>query len=84
MRSMVIGKVYSARDLAFYDRGDLFPFVIVTNIDESIDSVLLPSMASVQDEVLKVKNDDKKSDKDQYLYYGTIDDGIDCMFDTSC
>ncbi|MCR5702195.1 MAG: lipopolysaccharide biosynthesis protein [Lachnospiraceae bacterium] len=63
MRSMIIGKVYSARDLAFYDRGDLFPFVIVTNIDESIDSVLLPSMASVQDEVLKVKMMTKRAIK---------------------
>ncbi|MDD5854181.1 MAG: lipopolysaccharide biosynthesis protein [Lachnospiraceae bacterium] len=49
LRNLIIGKVYSSSDLAFYDQGDKFPKAIVTNINASIDSVLLPSMSSVQD-----------------------------------
>ena len=56
IRSLVIGKMYSAADLAFYDQGKKFPNVIVTNINTSIDSVLLPTMASAQDDSGRVKS----------------------------
>ena len=49
LRSLVIGKIYSPADLAYYNQGDKFPSVIVSNINASIDSVLLPTMASEQD-----------------------------------
>lgn len=56
LRNLIIGKIYSSSDLAFYNQGDKFPKVIVLNINASIDSVLLPSMSSVQDDHNKVKN----------------------------
>lgn len=56
LRNLIIGKMYSSSDLAFYNQGDKFPKVIVTNINSSIDSVLLPSMSSVQDNHEKVKS----------------------------
>ena len=56
LRNLIIGKVYSTSDLAYYDQGDKFPKVIVTNINTSIDSVLLPSMSSEQDDRERVKN----------------------------
>ena len=49
LRSLIIGKMYSAADLAYYNRGNQFPNVIVTNINTSIDSVLLPTMSAEQD-----------------------------------
>lgn len=55
LRNLIIGKVYSSSDLAFYNQGDKFPKVIVTNINTSIDSVLLPSMSSVQENRERVK-----------------------------
>lgn len=55
-RNLIIGKMYSSSDLAFYNQGDKFPKVIVTNINTSIDSVLLPTMASAQDNREHVKN----------------------------
>ncbi len=55
IRSLIIGKMYSSSDLAFYDQGKKFPNVIVTNINTSIDSVLLPTMASAQDNCKRVK-----------------------------
>ena len=48
--------MYSSSDLAFYNQGDKFPKVIVTNINTSIDSVLLPTMSSAQDDRERVKN----------------------------
>lgn len=56
VRSLIIGKMYSSSDLAYYDQGQKFPNVIVTNINTSIDSVLLPTMASAQDDADRVKS----------------------------
>lgn len=56
LRNLIIGKMYSASDLAFYNQGDKFPKLIVTNINTSIDSVLLPTMSSAQDDRERVKN----------------------------
>lgn len=55
LRNLVIGKMYSSADLAFYNQGDKFPKIIVTNINTSIDSVLLPTMSSEQDNKDRVK-----------------------------
>lgn len=56
IRSLIIGKLYSSSDLAYYDQGKKFPNVIVTNINTSIDSVLLPTMANAQDNPERVKS----------------------------
>lgn len=52
---LVIGKVYSTQDLAYYNKADQFPNLIVTNINTSIDSVLLPAMSNQQDSKENVK-----------------------------
>ncbi|MBE6797086.1 MAG: lipopolysaccharide biosynthesis protein [Ruminococcaceae bacterium] len=55
MRQLIIGKLYSSNDLAFYNRGKQFPNLVATNINASIDSVLLPAMSSAQDNKETVK-----------------------------
>lgn len=55
LRNLIIGKLYSSSDLAFYNQGDKFPKVIVTNINTSIDSVLLPTMSVEQDNPERIK-----------------------------
>lgn len=50
LRSLVIGKIYSAKDLAFFDRGRLFPNILVTNINATLDAVLFPKMSQEQDD----------------------------------
>lgn len=55
IRSLIIGKMYSSADLAYYNQGKQFPNTIVNNINTSIDSVLLPSMSSAQDDRARVK-----------------------------
>ena len=56
LRQLIIGKMYSSSDLAFYNKGNQFPEVIVVNINTSIDSVLLPTMSNQQDDILLLKS----------------------------
>lgn len=55
VRQLIIGKIYSASDLAYYNRGKQFPYLIVVNINKSIDSVLFPALSQAQDAVDRVK-----------------------------
>lgn len=63
LQSLVIGKRYSTSDLAYYTQGDKFPSVIITNINTSIDSVLLPTMSKVQDRADQVRTLTRKAIK---------------------
>lgn len=56
LRELIIGKMYSSADLAYYNKGTQFPNLIVSNINSSIDSVLLPAMSQEQNNIEKVKN----------------------------
>lgn len=55
IRSLVIGKQFSSNDLAYYNRGQQFPQVISHTLDSAIQSVMFPTMASVQDESAKLE-----------------------------
>lgn len=56
LRSLVIGKMYSPSDLAYYNQGDKLPSTVIININTSIASVLLPTLASKQDDRKQLKN----------------------------
>ncbi len=55
IRQLIIGKIYSLSELAYYNQGEKFPNIIITNINSSIDSVLLPTMSRAQDDRERVK-----------------------------
>lgn len=55
LRSLIIGKLYSAKDLAFFDRGRQFPNLIVVNVNSSVGAVLFPKMSEQQDDNQKIK-----------------------------
>lgn len=55
LRSLIIGKIYSADLLGFFNKGKQFPSVIITNINGSIQSVMLPAYSSMQDNKERVK-----------------------------
>lgn len=55
LRSLIIGKLYSAKDLAFFDRGRQFPNLIVVNVNSSVGAVLFPKMSEQQDDTQKIK-----------------------------
>ena len=50
LRQLIIGKMYSAESLAFYNRGYMIPNTFVGSVSSAIDSVLLPVLASAQDD----------------------------------
>ncbi len=56
LRSLVIGRVYTSTDLAYYNQGMIAPNTIATNVDSSIDSVLFPVMSAAQDDRSQVKD----------------------------
>ncbi|SFC98458.1 lipopolysaccharide biosynthesis protein [Butyrivibrio sp. YAB3001] len=61
IRQLVIGKVYSPSDLAYYNRGRQIPNLVVTNVNTSIDSVLFPVLSMEQDNMEYEKRIAQKS-----------------------
>ena len=55
LRSLIIGKMYTAADLAHYNKGRQFPNLVVTNVNTSIQSVLFPAMSDCQDKRNQVR-----------------------------
>ena len=55
VRSLIIGKKYSNDDLGYYNRGLQFPQVISNSMDSAIQSVMFPTLASVQEKTEQVK-----------------------------
>lgn len=49
IRSLLIGKVYTPADLAFYDRGKIFPYAVMSGINTSFNSVMFPVLSRYQD-----------------------------------
>ena len=52
---LVIGIRYSSEDIAFYEKGMNWPNLIVENINNSMDSVLLPVLSAEQDQRDRVR-----------------------------
>ena len=61
LRGLIIGKMYTTSDLAYYDQGDKYPALIANNINSSMNSVLLSAMSKRQDDREKVKQATRKS-----------------------
>ena len=55
LREIFIAVFYTDTDLAFYNRGNALPNLIVENINSSIDSVLLPVLSAEQDHAEQVR-----------------------------
>lgn len=53
--SLLIGKFYSSSDLGFYSKGKQLPNLLVTNLDSSFQSVMLPVLAKKQDNIEDIK-----------------------------
>lgn len=63
IQAFIIGAKYSPTDLGLYNKGMSFPVFLVENINSSINSVLLPTMSSSQDDILVLKNMTRRSIK---------------------
>ena len=56
VRELIIGRLYSPSDLAFYTQGSRYPQTIVSNINASIDSVMFPVLSQVQNDPQHLRN----------------------------
>ena len=50
VKGYALGLKYSAADLAYYNRGEGIPNLLCNNIDDTIQSVLFPSLSKIQDD----------------------------------
>lgn len=55
VRSLVIGKMFTPSDLAFYTKGQFFPNLLMSNIDSSMTRVLFPVISRQQDDLFQVR-----------------------------
>lgn len=55
-RTFVIGKRYTQEMLGYYSRGKTIPQIIINNITVSVQSVMLPTMSSYQDDIISAKS----------------------------
>jgi O-antigen/teichoic acid export membrane protein len=58
--NLIIGKFFSPATLGFYNRGQQFPGLIVENVNSSINAVLFPALANVQDNIPQLKQKMRK------------------------
>ncbi len=60
IRSLAIGYKYSSSDLAYYNKGEQIPNLVVNNINDAIESVTFPAFAQIQDNTEKMKEKTKE------------------------
>lgn len=56
LQGLIIGRKFNASSLAYYNRGRQFPNLIISNINSSIGSVMLPVLSKNQDNKDYVKD----------------------------
>ena len=61
LRSLIIGRVYTESDLAFYNKGQQLPQLISSNLNTTIMTVLFPAIANKADDIKEVKAMARKS-----------------------
>lgn len=79
IRSLIIGKRYSANDLAYYNKGKQFPFLIISNINLTIDSVLFPALSTVQENKNSMKGFLRRSIKTSTYILAPMLVGLACV-----
>lgn len=55
VRSLVVGAVYSAADLAYFNKGQQIPHLITNNLSGIMGSVMFPAVANYSDNLHQVK-----------------------------
>ncbi|MGO5090753.1 lipopolysaccharide biosynthesis protein [Segatella copri] len=60
LRTLIIGKVYSKSDLAYYSRGQQFPQLIMNNVNNAVSSVTFPVLSEKQDNKDDLANSNRR------------------------
>lgn len=56
IRTLLVGKFFGTVPLAYYDQGKKYPTLLVSNVNTSINKVMLPAYASQQNDLTKLKH----------------------------
>lgn len=59
--NLIVGRIYDSAALGYFNRGHQFPQIIATNLDGSIQSVMLPTLSANNDNVKEVKKITRRS-----------------------
>lgn len=82
IRSLVVGKVFSAEDLAFYNEGKKYPATLMNNLVGSIQKVLFPAFSDLQDDREIIKSQMRKAIRISSFILVPIVVGIIAVADT--
>lgn len=63
IRKLFIGKLYTPSNLAYYEKGEQFPSLIMNNVFTSVQAILLPTFSEFQDDRERVKAIMRRSTK---------------------
>ncbi|MBE6738416.1 MAG: lipopolysaccharide biosynthesis protein [Ruminococcaceae bacterium] len=70
LNTLIIGKAYTTKDLAYYNKGTTYPQIIMGNLNNAIQHVLFPAMSSHQEDVSRVKSMTRRAMKtSSYLVF---------------
>lgn len=70
LNTLIIGKAYSSTDLAYYNKGNTYPHLIMNNLNQSIQKALFPALSSHQDNIGRVKSMTRRAMKtSSYLVF---------------
>lgn len=61
LRSLIIGRVYTSADLAYYSKGQQLPSLLTSNLSTSVMTVLFPAMSDLSEDIAQVKALAKRS-----------------------
>ncbi len=61
IRTLIIGKIYTSEDLAYYNKGTQFPSLFIDSINTTIISVMFPAISSIQHDKIEIKRLVRKS-----------------------
>lgn len=56
LRTMIMAKMFTPSDLAYYDQGQRYTSIIVANLNTAINRVMLPVYSSMQDDIFLLQN----------------------------
>lgn len=82
IRSIIIGKKYSADSLAYYNQGKKYPNLVMSDIVDSLGKVLFPFLSEKQENRSEIKNYMRKSVKATSFLLCPILAGIVAVADT--
>ena len=82
IRSLVVGKVFTSEDLAYYNQGKKYPATLMNNLVGSVQKVMFPTFSESQNNRVQIKEMIRKSIRFSSFVLVPIVIGIIAVADT--